>query len=125
MNISPTLFTDDVLIFPSFFLDSTATTYTTSEKVDIRPKKPRRHTTGGTKQTQEDILIAKHFTSEMENGGKVINEYGQEIDPNSTLGRKQLISMLKQRYGQDIENYRTSSDVGEKVCNTQFLNTSV
>ena len=50
-----------------------------------------------------------------QNGGKVINEMGQEIDPNSTLGRKQLIGMLKQRYGQDIENYRSSISVGEKV----------
>lgn len=57
----------------------------------------------------------------MENGGKIINEYGQEIDPNSTLGRKQLISMLKQRYGQDIENYRNSNDIGEKVGSSLFI----
>ena len=50
-----------------------------------------------------------------ENGGKVVNELGQEIDPSSTLGRKQLIGMLKQRYGQDIENYRSSIPAGEKV----------
>lgn len=79
-------------------------------------KKPRRHTTGSSKETQEDLLIAKHFSNEMnENGGKVVNELGQEIDPSSTLGRKQLIGMLKQRYGQDIENYRSSIPPGEKV----------
>lgn len=61
-------------------------------------------------------MIAKHLTQEMQNGGgRIINEYGQEIDPHSTLGRKQLVSMLKQRYGQDIENYRTSNDISEKV----------
>ena len=49
------------------------------------------------------------------NGGKVVNELGQEIDPNSTLGRRQLIGMLKARYGADIENYRSSIPAGEKV----------
>lgn len=55
-----------------------------------------------------------------ENGGKVVNELGQEIDPSSTLGRKQLIGMLKQRYGQDIENYRSSIPPGEKVTYILF-----
>uniref|UniRef100_A0A7M5WRC5 Actin interacting protein 3-like C-terminal domain-containing protein n=2 Tax=Clytia hemisphaerica TaxID=252671 RepID=A0A7M5WRC5_9CNID len=88
---------------------------TPTSRTDARPKKPRRHTTGSSKEAQEDLLIAKHFSTEMQqNGGKVVNELGQEIDPNSTLGRKQLIGMLKQRYGQDIENYRSSISPGEK-----------
>jgi hypothetical protein len=55
------------------------------------------------------------------NGGKVVNELGQEIDPNSTLGRRQLIGMLKQRYGADIENYRSSIPAGEKVRSVLFI----
>ena len=94
-----------------------------SRSTDTRSKKPRRHTTGSSKEAQEDLLIAKHFSGEMhENGGKVVNELGQEIDPSSTLGRKQLIGMLKQRYGQDIENYRSSIPAGEKVNILILLN---
>lgn len=96
-----------------FFLTDGAVSSSTTP-TDGRPKKPRRHTTGNSKEDQEDLLIARHFSGEMREG-KVINEMGQEIDPSSTLGRKQLIGMLKQRYGQDIENYRSSIPPGEKV----------
>ena len=76
-----------------------------SEKIQLkRPRKPRRHTTCGTKQTIEDIKLAKE-----------LNEIDQQVDPESTLGRKQLISMLKQRYGNEIEEYRNSGVVSEKV----------
>lgn len=111
----------DSTSFPSFYfvLDGVVTP---TQKIDGRPKKPRRHTTGGsTKEAQEDILIAKQIAEMKANGGKVVNELGQEIDPNSTLGRRQLIGMLKQRYGADIENYRSSIPAGEKVRSVLFI----
>lgn len=49
------------------------------------------------------------------NGDTIVNEIDQEIDPNSTLGRKQLIAMLKQRYGPEIEQFRTTEQISEKV----------
>ena len=86
-----------------------------SEKIQLkRPRKPRRHTTGGTKQTTEDIKLAKEL-NEMNKTGYITNEIDQQVDPESTLGRKQLISMLKQRYGNEIEEYRNSGVVSEKV----------
>ena len=86
-----------------------------SEKIQLkRPRKPRRHTTGGTKQTNEDIKLAKEL-NEMNKTGYITNEIDQQVDPESTLGRKQLISMLKQRYGNEIEEYRNSGVVSEKV----------
>ena len=86
-----------------------------SEKIELkRPRKPRRHTTGGAKQTIEDIQLAKEL-NEMNKTGYITNEIDQQVDPESTLGRKQLISMLKQRYGNEIEEYRNSGVVSEKV----------
>lgn len=85
-----------------------------TESIEIRPKKPRRHTTEGGKQTLDDIRLAKEINEATMNGGCVTNELGQEVDPNSTLGRKQLISMLKQRYGSEMENYRNVDKI-EKV----------
>lgn len=84
-----------------------------SNKASARPRKPRRHTTGGSKQTAEDIRRAKELAAAM-NGDTIVNEIDQEIDPNSTLGRKQLIAMLKQRYGPEIEQFRTTEQISEK-----------
>ena len=44
------------------------------------------------------------------------NPSEQGGDPNTTLGRKQLISMLKQRYGNEMDSFRTTGDLSEKVC---------
>ena len=92
-----------------------AATNVSNDKLEVKTsRKQRRHTTGGTKQTVDEIQQAKQLTLDM-NGAVVLNEMDQEIDPNSTLGRKQLISMLKQRYGPEMDNFRASGEMSEKV----------
>ena len=80
---------------------------------EIRTRKPRRHTTGSGKQTIEDIQKAKEIVEMSNSSYKEAPE--NSLEGTNTLGRKQLISMLKQRYGPEIENYRNTREINEQV----------
>lgn len=76
-----------------------------------KARRPRRHTTGGSQQ-KDAIEKARQM---------IAND--QELDPRvheqnlGTLNRKELVSLLKTRYGDDIEKYRSLKKVSDmSVC---------
>ena len=72
-------------------------------------RRPRRHTTGGSQQ-KDAIEKAKQMLTNDSSIDSKTNEknYG-------TLNRKEFVSLLKTRYGNDIEKYRSLKKVGSNV----------
>eukprot|EP00794_Sanderia_malayensis_P003253 gene3253-3734_t len=68
----------------------------------VKVRRPRRHTTGGGSQHKEAIKRAKDMVA----NDPSIDTKAHDSSHGS-LNRKELISMLKDRYGSDMEKYRS------------------
>ena len=81
-----------------------------SELQAAKARRPRRHTTGGSQQ-KDAIEKAKQMIANDPSIDTKAHEqnYG-------TLNRKELVSLLKTRYGNDIEKYRSLKKVGNNSC---------
>ena len=75
-----------------------------SELQAAKARRPRRHTTGGS--NKDAIEKAKQMIAD----DPSIDTKKHENNLG-TLNRKQLVSLLKTRYGDDIEKYRSLKKV--------------